>query len=387
MALVTVVAIAMASCPGSREPRRFRAPRILGPLHTSGTSIVDSSNRPIRFMGIQVSGMARGDGSPARVEPGPNACRGWEAPDQAQYQNIEAWGFNMVRVGISWANLEPTPPDGGTAGPQAHHYNTGYLKALDAIVRRFTGDGIAVVIEMGQNHWSPAFRNISSRRGIRCRGVGMPSWLYPQPGRPTITQAKLDFYANRDGVQQGFLDAWRFVAERYASNPMVVGFDMMNEPYTDGEFPPSELHLGALYRRVGAAIRSVNRDALLAFQDVLPRQTDAFGLGAPPPFRNVVYEFHLYSDDWGAGLRLADILRERATRWNVPLWIGEFDAFGYASPFGAKGDWAGDLSDMMHYCKENGIGWTEFTYDDRWFLLPGTNRPRPGLLQALAESV
>jgi hypothetical protein len=331
--------------------------------------------------------MARGDGRPATVEHGPNACRGWEPPDETEYRNIRAWGFNMVRVAFSWANLEPEPPTAGKPGPLAHRYNTSYVKGLDVVVGRFTGDGIAVVIEMGQSHWSPAFRDVSTQKGIKCRGVGMPSWLYPSAAHQTITQAKLDFFADRNGVQQGFLDAWRFIAHRYASNPMVVGFDMMNEPYTDGEFPPSELHLDSLYRRIGTSIRSVNPHALLVFQDVLPRQGGGFGLNTPPPFPNVVYEFHLYTRNWGAGRQLTESLLERATKWNLPLWIGEFDAFGYASPTGATGDWAKEMSGMMAYCKENRIGWTEFAYADRWILVPGTQRPKPGLLSALAEGL
>src|SRR5919198_1165990 len=265
IAAVLAVAAAMASCTGGGEARRFYAPRIRGPLHTDGTSILDPRDRPVRFMGIQVGGMARGDGRPATVEHGPNACRGWEPPDETEYRNIRAWGFNMVRVAFSWANLEPEQPTAGKPGPLAHRYNTSYVKGLDVVVGRFTGDGIAVVIEMGQSHWSPAFRDVSTQKGIKCRGVGMPSWLYPDAAHQTITQAKLDFFADRNGVQQGFLDAWRFIAHRYASNPMVVGFDMMNEPYTDGEFPPSELHLDSLYRRIGTSIRSVNPHALLVF--------------------------------------------------------------------------------------------------------------------------
>ena len=38
---------------------------------------------------------------------------------------------------------------------------------------------------------------------------------------------------------------------------------------------------------------------------------------------------------------------------------------------------------MMNVTKQNGVGWTEFSYADRWMLQPGTDEPKPDLLATL----
>jgi hypothetical protein len=251
------------------------------------------------------------------------------------------------------------------------------------------------VLEMAQSHWSPAFA-VQGAHHMKC-GVGMPPWLYgahaagaltESSGSLTIGQAKRDFFANRGGVQAAYARAWRFVARRFAGNHLVVGADMVNEPFTLSAFPTAELRLGRLYARVGRAIRRVNPNLLLIFQDSQFSGARSLALRRPPPLQNVVYTFHLYRSSWRseAGPMVRAYLT-RAQRWGVPLWISEFDAFGYASPRGGGPAWAGDLRAMLRFCKRNGIGWSEFSYADRWLLQPGTERAKPGLISILRSGM
>ena len=358
--------------------------RITGWLHTEGTRIVDQAGRTIRFAGVDVSGMGHGWGSPV-AGGGRLGCASWEPPTRAEVQNIHRWGFNVVRLSFSWANLQPVQPRG-----RAHGFNVGYARALQLAVGEFTRRGIAVVLEMAQSHWSPAF-GVAGAQHMKC-GVGMPLWLYgvpagalaPSSGSLTIGQAKRDFFANRNDVQAAYASAWRFVARRFAGNHLVVGADMVNEPFTLGAFPTSELRLGRLYARVGRAIRRVNPNLLLIFQDSQFRGLRSLALRRPPPLPNVVYTFHLYRSVWRSEARpMVRAYLTRARRWGVPLWISEFDAFGYASPRGGSPTWEGDLRAMLRFCKRNGIGWSEFSYANRWLLKPGTDRAKPGLISIL----
>src|SRR5438132_9323778 len=216
---------------------------------------------------------------------------------------------------------------------------------------------------MAQSHWSPAF-GVRGAHHMKC-GVGMPPWLYGAPaagaltessGSLTIGQAKRDFFANRGDVQAAYAAAWRFVARRFAGNRLVVGADMVNEPFTLNAFPTSELRLGRLYARVGRAIRRVNPNLLLIFQVSQFSVPHSLALRQPPPLQNAVYTFHLYRSSWRSEARpMVRAYLTRARRAGVPLWISEFDAFGYASPRGGSPTWAGDLRARPRFWKRNGI--------------------------------
>jgi hypothetical protein len=372
--------------PGSRlarMPVRREVHRIAGWLHTDGSDIVDARGRVVRFTGIDASGMGHGWGSTTAGD-GRHGCPSWEPPTPAEYTNIRHWGFNVVRLSFSWANLEPTPPRGSV-----HRYNLAYVGALRRAVRGFTSRGVAVVLEMAQNNWSPAFA-VRGVNHLKC-GVGMPLWLYGaspgslggSSGGLTIGRAKRAFFADRGNVQSGYAAAWRFVARQFAHNHLVVGADMMNEPFTLGAFPRSRLHLDRLYARVGRAIRGVDPHLLLIFQDAQFLGSQSLALRGPPPFANSVYTFHLYRSSWREAQPMMRTYLQRARAWDVPLWISEFDAFHYASPHGAGHAWRSNLRAMLGFCRRSGIGWSEFSYADRWMLQPGTELAKPGLIPAL----
>jgi len=364
--------------------------RIRGWLHTDGTRIVDGSGRVVTFRGVDVSGMGRGWGS-VSSDAGANHCPSWTPPPASEVDDVARSGFNVARVSFSWSNLEPRPPVGGLASGR-HRYNLAYLHALTRAVRSFTARGVAVVLQMAQNNWSPAF-HVRGRSGAMKCGVGMPAWLYgvPSPSTPTrssghftIDRARRTFFANRGDVQRAYAAAWALVAGTFSHDHLVVGADMMNEPFTRGAFPAADLHLDRLYDTVGRAIRAANPHLLLAFQDSQYHGPRSLALRRPPALPDVVYTFHLYDPVWTpGGLAMTRTYLRRARTWNVPLWISEFDAFGYASPSGTRVRWAVQLERMMAFCRQNGIGLTEFTYARRWMLDPATGRLRAGLLGIL----
>jgi len=388
LAGVTVAAVfpAQETNPAPRPPlgpagRSIH--RITGWLHTNGTDIVDARGRVVRFVGVDASGMGHGWGS-TFPNDGQHGCPSWDPPTPSEYANVRQWGFNMVRVSFSWANLEPTAPHGGI-----HTYNLAYVRALQRAVTGFTNRGVAVVLEMAQSSWSPAF-GVQGAHHLKC-GVGMPLWMYHvspgsvggSSGGLTIGAAKRAFFANRGNVQAGYAAAWRYVARRFAHNHLVVGADMMNEPFTLGAFPAAQLHLERLYARVGRAVRRADPHLLLIFQDSQFLGPKSLVLHRPPPLRNTVYTFHLYRSSWRQAQPMLRTYLARARAWGVPLWISEFDAFHYAGPHGAGPVWRPSLRSMLGFCRRNGIGWSEFSYADRWMLQTGTEQAKPGLIPML----
>ena len=390
IAALTTAAGALAAChssPPPQPPVDIRAPRIHGPLHTDGTRIVDAKGTTVRFLGVDVGGMGKGDGLPGDEQKSATGCAGWQVPDAATYRNVDAWGFNTVRISLSWANLQPDPPTTSGGAVTDPNWNAQYLSALTTVVHNFTSRGIAVILHISESHWSPRFGNVATNKGtVKCAGVGMPDWLYTSG--QTETQARLSFFDNQGHQQAMYGDAWKEVVRRFAGDPLVVEADMLNEPYTKNAFNVARLRLDRVYDVVGTAIRSVDPDILLAFQDSQYSPDGVFALQAPPALKNVVYSFHFYEDNWNAGGEAkVQAYLDRAKAWNVPLWIGEFDAFSYASPRPGDASWLPDLLHLMALCKQNGISWTEFAYADRWMLQPPTDDPKPNLLQTLKTGV
>src|SRR5438046_10706210 len=106
LAVSLLVALLLPACTShhANPVVQLHAPRIHGPLTTEGTRIVDANGQTVRFLGIDLGGMGKGDGLPGDAATQKTGCPGWQEPPAVAYRNIDAWGFNTVRVSLSWAN-------------------------------------------------------------------------------------------------------------------------------------------------------------------------------------------------------------------------------------------------------------------------------------------
>jgi len=233
---------------------------------------------------------------------------------------------------------------------------------------------------MAQNFWSPYF----TRSGGKC-GNGFPAWLYQGSGFTEIVQAKLAFFNNADDVQDQYTSAWTELAGRYANNPLVVGAEMLNEPYVlPTASAPQDLHLDAVYTKVGSAIRTVNPRILLFFMDTQFVEGGSFGLSGPPPLPNVVYEFHIYGENWAAVRPKAEAFWQRAREWGVPAFMGEFNAFKYGHGSGYVDDWQEQVVELLNWAKTRSISWSFQAYKGSSSLIDNeSDEPRPDLVPAL----
>jgi aryl-phospho-beta-D-glucosidase BglC (GH1 family) len=335
-------------------------PFITGWLRTTGTQILDSQNRRILFQGVNSSGMEWGEGDPWQNGSCDSRYGCWAMPSSQMYDNLTAWGINVVRLPISWADLEPNAPVNGV-----HQYNQAYLTSLDQIVQKLGERHIAVILSMHQWAWSAIFLAARPNDGKIIHGLGMPAWLYPNATGayngstdPARIQGQIDFFQNTNNVQDGFIAAWQIIARRYADDPTVVGADMFNEP---GIFPTQtvkEIPLDDFYRRVGAAIRAENPNILLIFEEGWHTP-----VSAPPPFANELYSFHYYPPEWGnAQEDYVNKQLAQANSWNMPIWLGEFQYVGPMNqPAGANG-WEAQTQAMLEFLKEHNVGWTYWAY-------------------------
>jgi hypothetical protein len=356
VALLLLVAACGKSSHSGAAPAS--APQITGWLTTSRERIVDAAGRPVRLLGVDEPGLIGGQGGD-RAHP--DACgEGWLLPAQSEYRAIAREGFNSVRLGLSWANLEPTRPRVDAAGSIVHRWNRPYLDALDQAVTGFTRAGIAVVLDMHQNHMSPAFTNPVPDR---CEGSGLPTWVYPDT---TIgaNRAQCDFFADRRqpgvpiDVQAGYGAAWTKIARRYAVNRMVVGADLFNEP-SSGVCPG--LDVTSFYRTLGTRIRHADPHLLLICEA-------GTGPAADSPLRRSVrmpgwvYSFHAYLRPGESPGDLAGASLRRAAEWRVPAWVGELGIFQRGAPTAIPAGTGSQLRATVADLRRHHAGWAFHQY-------------------------
>jgi hypothetical protein len=220
-----------------------------------------------------------------------------------------------------------------------------------------------VILDMHQDNTSPAFTN---PRPNRCEGTGLPTWLFPDATSISAHDGQCDFLLDHPepGVSQapqaGYEEAWGLIAARYASNPMVVGADMYNEPaYCDGE------NLDNFYMHVGDAIRAVNPHLLLIYQDRAARG-GVFVVNRPLRLPDSVYSFHLYANEWSEAENTVATHLSHISSWRVPTWIGEFGvqvshSSKQATP-AQLASWPAVMIQFVAYAKAHDIGWAFHQY-------------------------
>ncbi len=148
------------------------------------------------------------------------------------FARMRQWGFNCVRLLVIWAAIEPNC---GT-------YDEDYLRRIDERVAWAKANDLYVLIDMHQDLWgegcsggdgAPAWATLDEGRPDRRLGV---VWSDGYLVSPKIQTAFDNFWANKPGpdgvgIQDRFALAWGHVAKRFADEPAVIGYDLLNEPF------------------------------------------------------------------------------------------------------------------------------------------------------------
>ena len=454
---ISMLGSALAIGAATVAPAPAAAATTSGPLHTNGNDgrIYDAANQPVRLVGFNWTGTE--NGGRADYQKIPDSCGDvWTTPADGlgdlpfdydnSYQVIVDLGYNVLRLPISWHNLEPVAPvwDAG-AGAYVHTWNQAYLSDLKSMVTKAHAVGLMVILDMHQDYWSPALHNITNWDGGRgyCEGVGMPRWLYPTADGKTATTQNTDFansmnwfYRNvhdplatttRATPWQLFSSAWDQLAFQfspasgYPDSDAVVGADILNEPYWSyvGANPPAGQtvlqaagsRLQTFYETIAPTITSRRPSWLLIFEDSTggynaanpsARETPTM-TGKPTVSGNWVYSIHDYNFEYGTfsdgvvrhddfGITLANVVLANANTWKVPLYIGEFTTFslGVDSRQLTNASMA-QTKAFLAWAKQNNVSWTFWAYvNPYWpmtFLNYQTNQPIPVVRDALATGL
>ncbi|WP_211240898.1 glycoside hydrolase family 5 protein [Hamadaea tsunoensis] len=283
-----------------------------------------------------------------------------QALTDADFAQMAALGFNVVRLGVSWSRLEP----------QRGVFEDSYVDQIRSAVYMAKAHDIYTVLDMHEDAWGNALAKPDERCGGGTSPTtgwdGAPAWATITDGTaycqfmardlaPAVATAFGNFYTDRDGIQTELVRTWARLASAFATEPAVAGYDLLNEPGI-GANPPvsSGLLLGRYYDAAITAIRAAERTAggpahLAFFEPSVLWSGLGFDVTPPPGFtadRQIVFAPHPYSEsitmDQSLGLTIASIERNlamsarAAAAYGAGLWAGEWGWFGDPDVDGVK---------------------------------------------------
>lgn len=303
-----------------------------------------------------------------KIAPFEPSADGFSADDAAF---LEANGFNVVRLGVIWAGVEPEPDV----------YNDAYLASIAQTVQTLADHHIRVILDMHQDAYSSTFG-----------GEGAPSWAVQTGGlalpqgddlaatflNPAVNHAWDAFWSNADsptgsGLQNSYAQMWEHVANYFGSNPDLkgdlVGYEIMNEPWAGSSWLSTLLgnpHFDAqtltpFTNQVDSAIRAVDPNTPVFFESNFFGNflgTHMATVGDP----NTVYSFHPYCLEaifFDTGLGCGQVtagLVNSAVRYahahDIPAFGTEFGNQPLGLPF------------AMNSLNQAQLGWTRWEYTD-----------------------
>ncbi len=309
-----------------------------GFLHARGQDIVDEQGNLVTLRGVGLGNWMLPEGymwhfgnsadRPRRIEKVISELIG---PDEAakfwpQYRKnyvtdrdiarIAELGFNSVRPALD-ARLFLTEGDSPQDVPEGYDL-------LDNLVSSCARHGIYVIIDMHAAPGGQTGQNIDDSAD----------------DQPRLFMEKEE--------QDRLVNLWVKIARRYADQPAVAAYDLLNEPLPrrTGAEEKYKAQLQPLYERITRAIREVDPRHMVTVEGAdWANDWSAF---TPPAFAsNVVYQFHYYC--WDQPVKLKGIRQYLDFREKVdaPVWVGE----------------TGEANDAIYwgtteYFESKNIGWS-----------------------------
>jgi endoglycosylceramidase len=188
------------------------------PFGHAGRFITDSSGRVFISHGVNLV---------YKVAPYEPSVSGFGDDDAAFLQRE---GFNSVRLGVIYKAVEPSPGS----------YDMAYLAKIAETAAILEKHGIAPLLDFHQDLYNERFQ-----------GEGWPDWAVlddglpaqPQLGfpgnylaQPATNRAFDNFWANAAGpggigLVDRYAAAWKRVAQTFAGDRWILGYDLLNEPW------------------------------------------------------------------------------------------------------------------------------------------------------------
>ncbi len=316
-------------------------------LKTSGHNIVDDKNRNIILRGMGLGGWMLQEGYMLRLSFLGQQYRikekitdvvgqaktaqfytAWlqNHTAKADIDSLAAWGFNAVRLPMHY-NLYTLPVEREPEKDHQTWLEKGFA-LTDSLLNWCKANKMYLILDLhaapgGQGNDLP----ISDR----------------DPSKPSLWQSEANLTKT--------IALWRKIAERYANEPWIGAYDIINEPNWGFEDPQKDFRgtaekknepLKSLMVAITAAIREVDKKHMIIiegngfgnnYQGILPQWDD-----------NMVLSFHKYGN-FNTTASIKGFLNLR-DQYNIPLWLGESGE--------NSNTW---FREAIKLAEDNGIGW------------------------------
>ncbi|WOO87631.1 cellulase family glycosylhydrolase [Mollicutes bacterium LVI A0039] len=226
-------------------------------IFTKETKLIDDFGRERIFHGMNMVYKGHMDEKTNLMEYKAN----W---DDSDFDWLQANGFNLVRLGIIWAAIEP----------ECNKIDEQYLQWVESVVDSLAKRDIFVYLDMHQDLYGEKF------------GDGAPKWATLDDGcehydngiwsdayllSDAVKHSFDNFWANKElangeGIQDHFASLWGKVVTRFAKYDNIIGYDLLNEPFNGSS--GLELFLGLLYSYASITGKELSPGELIGlFQD------------------------------------------------------------------------------------------------------------------------
>jgi len=311
---------------------------------TSGDQIVDrTTGEPVHLIGFGLGGWLLPEGYMWGIR---TLDRPWQfeqaiedliGPDDAaefwrryhdnyvteqDFRAMAAMGVNSVRPALLASKLMPREQPES----QPYTFSDEGFRFLDSVVTWGTRYKVGIVWDM---HGAPGAQNAEN---ISDSDGAARLWTEPDIYWPRLNAL------------------WRRIAERYAGNPYIIGYDLLNEPLLRRYEGIDEADLRTLYVQLTETIREVDPNGIIFIEGDDWAQN--FRMLEPIDWDpHLVLAFHSYPPTASAsGLARWDSLR---TRYDVPLWHGETGEVG--APFDRN-------REATTFLRSADVGWSWWTH-------------------------
>lgn len=390
-----LAAVAGLLCTLSVLPQVLGAVRVVPSTADHDSFFADESGRVMLFHGVN---------SVYKVSPYLPALDGADpllSFSEDNCDDLARWGLNVVRLGLLWAGIEPQPDQ----------FNMTYLNQARELVDRLGARGIYTLIELHQDAFSPYYcgegmpdfvtKNMTGPGFVPFPGPGLPPFPTGPDGLPDraaclqhsffryyftadVAAAFQSIYDNVNGLADRLVRLWTAVAQKMASSPHVLGYELFNEPWAGDMYRSPALlveegladrkNLAPLYDRLAEAVRSADPDRLVFFEPAVSDYGFAGFTTVPggDEYRNrSAYSYHIYCsilDEHGdpRAQPFCDEDEEMVTSFRVADYR-RLAVPGFLTEFGANSNTPAGVHDITHIaemCDRNLQSWAYWQIKD-----------------------